>query len=370
MRIGFEAKRIVENNTGLGNYGRYVVEALSTFYPENEYILFAPKNKENPRLAKICQNPNIRFVFPKGVARIFSAIWRHCGLATTVAKTDVDIFHGPCNQITVGLNVKSVVTIHDVIFLRYPEYYQPIDRLIYKWKFGYACLNADKIIAVSECTKRDIQEFFNIPAEKIEVIYQGCHPSFGEAVSDDKKADVARKYALPKRFVLYVGSIEKRKNLLLVVKALRHLAQDVHLVAVGRKTSYKRKVEECVEQLGLTDRVHLLSSVGFEDLPAMYQLADIFVLPSFFEGFGIPIIEALSSGTPVVAARGSCLEEAGGPSSVYIDPNSETELAEALNDVWNNTAKQRQMIEAGYDYVKRFDARKMADDLMALYRRL
>ena len=413
MKIGFEAKRAIENNTGLGNYARYVIEALSTYYPQNEYLLFAPKKKENPRLAKIYRQPNIKFVFPDGIAKLFAPLWRHYGLAKTVSISGAEIFHGLCNQITVGLKgnvappqfhrypflrkcsfrvlnlthfgknlkprtwgfstfprVKSVVTIHDTIFLRYPKFYKPLDRLIYKWKFGYACRNADRIVAVSECTKRDIQKFFHVPAEKICVIYQGCHPAFSEIVSAEKKAVVAKKYELPPRFVLYVGSIEERKNLLLVVRALEHLPEEIHLAAVGRKTDYQSVVEECAEKSGVIDRLHILNNVSFEDLPAMYQLASVFVFPSFFEGFGIPIIEALSSGTPVIAARGSCLEEAGGPNSIYVDPNSETELAETLSSLWNNPAKCRQMVEAGHDYVKRFDAKKMADDLMLLYKTL
>ncbi|MDR2337108.1 MAG: glycosyltransferase family 4 protein [Deltaproteobacteria bacterium] len=370
MKIGFEAKRAVENNTGLGNYSRYVIEALATYYPDNEYLLFAPKQITNTRLEKIYRQPNIKFIFPQGIAKIFSALWRHCGLAKPVAQSRVDIFHGLCNQITVGLNVKSVVTIHDLIFLRYPQFYKPIDRLIYKWKFGYACRNADKIIAISESTKRDLQKFFQVPAKKIEVIYQGCHPAFAEEVSTTKKTAVLEKYQLPASFVLYVGSIEERKNLLLVVRALQYLPQKIHLVAVGKKTNYQRIVEEQAKKFNLTERLHLLNNINFEDLPALYQLAKIFVYPSFFEGFGIPIIEALSAGTPVVAAVGSCLEEAGGPNSIYIDPQSEAELANVLNDLLNNPTKCQQMIEAGKEYAKRFDAHKMANNLISLYNSL
>jgi glycosyltransferase involved in cell wall biosynthesis len=370
MEIGFDAKRAIQNNTGLGNYSRYIIETLSKYYPANNYILFAPKQKENSRLNIIFSRTNITFVFPRGMAKTFSSLWRIFGIKKDIRKHNPAIYHGLSNELPFGIRktgVKSVVTVHDLIFLRYPGYYKPVDRFIYRLKFQYACKKADKIIAVSECTKRDIISFFHIPEEKIAVVYQGCHPDFLIEVSEEKIAEIKNKYALPSRFILSVGTVEARKNLLLAVKALKNIPDDIHLVAAGKSTPYQLEVEKYAEKSGIKSRLHILNNVSFEDLPALYQSASVFVYPSFFEGFGIPVVEALSSGTPVIAATGSCLEEAGGPGSIYVNPNDDAGLPERMMEIINDKALAQRMIDAGKEYVKRFSEKTAASEIMTVY---
>ena len=370
MNIGFDAKRIVQNQTGLGNYGRYVIEILSMFHPDNHYYLFAPKQKKNDRLNLLHSKSNVAFVFPSGIDRIIPTIWRTTGVRKDLFNREIAIFHGLSNELPVGirhLKVKSVVSIHDLIFLRYPEFYNPIDRWIYRWKFQRACRIADKIIAVSECTKRDIMNFFSVPEEKIDVVYQGCHSQFRQIASNEKICEVREKYRLPNRFLLYVGSIESRKNLLLAVKALRRLPEDIHLVAIGKSTSYQAKVEAYMRQSGLESRVHIRNKFLFSDLPAVYQSATVFIYPSFFEGFGIPVIEAMSCGVPVIATTGSCLEEAGGPDSIYVNPEDDQELASRILEIANNASLANRMIESGKIYVKRFEDERIASDIIRVY---
>ncbi|MDR2497082.1 MAG: glycosyltransferase family 4 protein [Tannerellaceae bacterium] len=372
MNIGFDAKRAVQNNTGLGNYSRYIAEILVEHCPDNRYFLFAPKRRANERLRRLHELANCSFVYPSGADRLIPALWRSGGMVKDLKRCGIDVFHGLSNELPVGIGrckLKSVVSIHDLIFLRYPEFYRPIDRAIYRLKFEHACRAADKVIAVSECTKRDIVSFFGIPEEKIAVVYQGCHPQFQQRVPEEKMQEVRARYGLPEGFILSVGSIERRKNLLPAVKALR-LLPDVHLVAVGRSTPYLREVELYARRHGLSRRLHVLHNVSFADLPAVYQLARVFVYPSYFEGFGIPVIEALSCGIPVIAARGSCLEEAGGPASVYVDPDGEDELALRIGEILGDEALANRMIKAGKEYVGRFDDGKAAAELMRIYQSL
>jgi glycosyltransferase involved in cell wall biosynthesis len=373
MKIGFDAKRAVQNSTGLGNYSRYVIETLSNSYPQNEYLLFSPKRKENPRLAALKSMKNVHFIFPSGIWRFLSSFWRVLFIKPDLIAESVDIYHGLSNELPFGIRktgIKSVVTIHDLIFIRYPEHYRMIERLIHRWKlrkYRYACLHADKIIAVSECTKRDIISFFNIPPDKIEVVYQGCHPIFSKPVLQDKKDEITKKYKLQKRFILYVGSIVIRKNLLTAVHSLVEVDQDVCLVAIGQKSSYQKKVETFIAEYGLFDRVFIYNHVPFDELPAFYQLASVFVLPSVYEGFGIPVIEALSSGLPVIAATGSCLEEAGGEHSLYVDPYDHQSLAKQINRVLNEPELASTMSEKGKQYVRRFLDQETAQKLLRVY---
>lgn len=375
MRIGFDGKRAVQNFTGLGNYSRYIVDILCQFGPENEYVLYAPKKRENKRLDKLTkQYQQLQLSYPTTSSwKKFSSLWRVWGVTRQLEKEKIDIFHGLSNELPLNIHqseVKSIVTIHDLIFLRYPQYYHSIDRKIYTYKFRKACENADKIIAISECTKRDIIEFFRIPADKIEVVYQGCDPSFIHPVAEEKKREVRAKYQLPDHYILNVGSIEERKNALSAVQALMMLPEQIHLVIVGRHTEYTDKVKHFIKENKLEERVHIISNVPFDDLPAFYQLAEIFVYPSRFEGFGIPIIEALYSGIPVVAATGSCLEEAGGPDSIYVHPDDIKGMADALKQIYTDPERKKNMIEKGHSFAKRFSEEKQAEEILNIYKKL
>ncbi|MGL4780535.1 MAG: glycosyltransferase family 4 protein [Bacteroidales bacterium] len=375
MRIAFDAKRATHNGTGLGNYSRFVLNTLSTYNSDNEYLLFTPSEGKPSLRSKINNGLNIQYRFPKGFWKGFGvkSIWRSYGIVSDINLENMDIYHGLSNEIPFGLQksgVKSVVTIHDLIFLRYPEFYKPIDRLIYKFKFKRACQKADRVIAVSEMTKRDIVNFFNINPDKIDVIYQGCDNSFKVAAAEELKRQVKQKYQLPDNYILYVGTIESRKNLLLALKALKESSSKMPLVAVGRPTPYMNEVKQYIKENGLENLVTFLHGVPFGDLPAIYQQATIFVYPSFFEGFGIPIIEALYSGIPVIAATGSCLEEAGGPDSIYVNPNSVEQMRDAMSYLINNPDQRNKMIASGKQYAKLFDEENIALELQKLYNKL
>jgi glycosyltransferase involved in cell wall biosynthesis len=305
--IGFDGKRAATNFTGLGNYSRYVIKILSKYFPENAYKLYIPgeldlgaAGLEVPAVVAIRR--------PK--TSIFKSFWRSLGILRDLKSDAINIYHGLSNELPFGLkktSIASVVTIHDLIFLRYPQYYPWVDRMIYNYKFGYACRNADKIIAISEQTKSDILKFYHIPESRIEVIYQNCNPAFQQEVTIEMLEKVKNQYNLPSRYLLNVGTIEARKNLLLIVKALKNIPDDIFLVVIGRETSYSMKVREYISTQNLSERILFLKDVSPEDLPAIYRQAEMFIFPSEFEGFGIPIVEALHSGIPVIAATGSCL---------------------------------------------------------------
>ena len=375
MRIGFDAKRAVQNFTGLGNYSRYLIETLCRFYPENEYVLYAPKYKESRQFSSLMEKcPAIGCRLPKKGWKRFRSLWRTFGVTSRMEADGIDIYHGLSNELPLNIRsqrrTKTVVTIHDLIFIRYPQYYHPIDRWLYQYKYRKSCEKADAIIAISECTKRDIINYFHIRPDKIHTVYQGCDAAFSATATDGMKKEVQATYGLPPRYILNVGSVEERKNILLAVKAMPAIPEDVHLVIAGKRTPYTELVEAFVRTKHLEERVHLLHNVAFRHLPAMYQMAEIFVYPSRFEGFGIPILEALNSSVPVIAATGSCLEEAGGPDSIYIHPNDVEGMASALNQLLKNPEKREYMAEQGRKYADRFSEEQQAGQLMELYHSL
>ncbi|MFI5159307.1 MAG: glycosyltransferase family 4 protein [Sphingobacteriales bacterium] len=371
MKIGYDAKRAFLNNTGLGNYSRWLVKALAQYHPENTYYLYTPKVKPNPRLNFLQQFSNIKTVIPVG--KLIKSWWRSKGIVKDLQRDGINIYHGLSHELPIGIGesgIKSVVTVHDLIFIRFPEQFGRISRTIYRLKVAKACAVADKIIAISKKTKEDLLELLNVDAAKIKVIYQGCDPIFKVEQSAEKKKTVAKKYNLPVDFILSVGTIEERKNLLLLVKALQKVENNIPLVVVGKPTKYLKLVKEYLSVNNLNNKVIFLHSVEFTDLPAIYQLAKVFVYPSRYEGFGIPVLEAITSGTPVIAAKGSCLEEAGGDGSVYVDPDDPGDLADKLNAVMSNEHLREKMIIKGKEYSLNFEDAKLADQLIQLYKSL
>lgn len=373
MIVGFDGKRAVANFTGLGNYSRFVIGALNTKFQEFQYKIFAPKRKNNKEFKTLLQR-NTCDLYPQSrIAKALPALWRSKLILKDLKKEKVDIFHGLSGELPFGISktgIKSVVTIHDLIFRHYPQYYKPIDRTIYDYKFRKACNEADKIIAVSDCTKSDIISFYNIPEDKIVTIYQGCHPNFKSEPDAELVNEVKSIYNLPKRYIACVGTVEERKNLLLIAKAMAYLPKDIHLIAVGRKTAYAKEVEEFCDKNGLSDKVRIIEGVPFKYLPSIYHAAELFAYPSRFEGFGIPIVEAISAGLTGVAATGSCLEEAGGEGVVYVNPDSVEECAAALNCLLTDKDYKQSLIAKGKEHIKRFSPDTIAEEIMKVYKSL
>ena len=375
MKIGFDAKRAYHNYTGLGNYSRDLIQSLLKYCPENEYHLYSPKNGNNPRLQFITEYNNILTHFPaSNLHQVFKGLWRSVDLEKFLIQDQLEIYHGLSNEIPKrikGSKVKHVVTIHDLIFKRYPDTYKFLDRKIYDKKFKYAALNSDKIIAISEQTKRDIVQFYDVDPSKIEVIYQTCHKNFKKQYSEDFKEKVRKKYNLPSNFLLNVGTIETRKNLNALIQAIPTMKNNLTIVVVGGKTKYYDFLLSEIKRLNIDEnRIIFLENVSIEELPAIYQMANIFVYPSVFEGFGIPIIEALYSKTPVITTKGGCFSEAGGTHSIYIDTQNYVELGDAIDQLLTNQAQQRQMILEGEKYVQKFDSEKLTNQLCSLYERM
>ena len=373
--VGYDAKRIVRNATGLGNYCRTLVNDLAASAPPDWQLrLYAPDAGRDELRRRLVASERMQLVCPEGCRLpLQRAWWRTRAIIGDLRRDGVQLYHGLSGELPWGISragIPAVVTIHDLIFLRHPEYYPWLDRHFYAWKFRVACREASRIIAISDCTKRDIVSLGGVAPDRIDVVYQSCSPRFTAPLPADQAAEVCRRYRLPARFMLSVGTVEERKNLLLAVRALPLLPAELHLVAVGRPTPYARLVEREAAQLGVGARLHLLQGVTDADLHALYQTAEVFVYPSRYEGFGIPVIEAIHSGLPVVAATGSCLEEAGGPDSLYVSPDAPDALAAAVVRVLRGAAERASRVSLSRQYVRRFEGSDVAAQVLGVYRRV
>ena len=370
--IAFDGKRALFNFTGLGNYSRYAITSLATAHPEEHFSVYA--HKPVPAPLPFERPGNVDIVTPSTLyGRKLGSLWRHWGgLASQLRADGVSIYHGLSNELPLDIrhaHLPSVVTIHDLIFRRIPENYKRVDRELYDFKFRHAARSATRIIAISKRTRDDIIDLYDIPSSRIDVVYQGCNPLFSLPVGVDELRRVRTTYSLPDTFISMVGTVEQRKNQLLVVEALRALPAEVSLVIVGRgRNNYGRLLSDTVKRLGLSSRVKWLTGVPTTDLPAIYSLSAFAAYPSRYEGFGLPVIEALSCSVPVIAATGSCLEEAGGPGALYVSPDSPEEFAAAATRLLSDTALRETMSKAGRQYIKRFCPENFVRLTMQTYR--
>lgn len=369
MKLGFDAKRVFHNTTGLGNYSRDTLRILANQFKGNRYVLYSPKQG---RVSRLQIEQNMIVTLPKErVWQKLNSLWRQKAIVKDLLQDKIEVYHGLTNELPVGIEkteIKSVVTIHDLIFIRYPKLYSYIDGKIHLKKIKRASQIADKIIAISEQTKKDLIDFLEVKEDKIEVVYQGCHAAFKENYTEIEKQAVAKKFSLPEKYLLNVGTIQERKNLLTVVKAIRKTNH--HLVVVGRDTIYAQKVRAYIQKHKMEDRVHFLMGVAMDELAMIYQMANIFVYPSIFEGFGIPIIEALYSKTPVISSIGSCFSEAGGTDSIYIKPKDKVALKKAIQRIEDSEALRNKMMTNGYKYAQRFNDDAIGEELMKVYQKL
>ena len=335
MTIGYDAKHIVCDNTGPGSYGRTLINDIAeAATPGMTFNLYTPERGDAGLRRQITPRQNVKFAYPEaGINPIAKALWRTRGIVADLVHDGVKLYHGLAGELPVGIReagIKTVVTIHDLIFMRHPEWYSWVERKFNEWN-------------------------------------QSCGTRYKMREGEKKMQEVHTDYMLPERYIVSVGTVEERKNVLLAVKAMRLLPEDVSLVIVGKPTAYCEKVKRYVAQNGLSGRVMFLHNVPIDDLPAIYQMAEACVCPSRYEGFGLPVIEAIQSGLPVVACTGSCLEEAGGNATLYVDPDDVYGMADAMKLTLKGAPGRDERIAAGRQYISRFENNNVAQQVLAVY---
>ena len=303
MKIGFDAKRYYHNLTGLGNYSRTLVGGLQKLFPDNEYVLYDE-----------------------------SSLTRTFSLGKKAAKDGCDIYHGLSNEIpfdlSKGRRPVSIVTIHDVAWLTFPDMYHWADRKIYNWKNGSSCRRADQVLAISESTKRDVIRFYGVKEDKVKVIYQPVQEYYytplADEICDKLIEEHFGKQGLPP-FILYVGSINSRKNLLGALQALALIPKENRplLLIIGNGREYRKECEAFIVKNSLEAYTRIETNIHNNQLlQALYTRAMLFIYPSFYEGFGLPVVEAALQQTPVITTTVSSLPEAAGPDACLIDPHA------------------------------------------------
>lgn len=366
MKIGFDAKRLFQNYTGLGSYSRNIVESLQKIFPENEYHLYTPKAVRNTDTEVFFDKT--KFVIHESKAS-FKSYWRSFSILQDLKRDKIDVFHGLSAELPFGIKksgIKSVVTIHDLIFKYFPRDYKLIDRIIYNFKSKYACQNANEIVSISEYTYRDIQRTYGIEKEKITVVYLPVNNRFSEGIKKENLLELKSRFNLPEKYFLYVGSVNGRKNLKLIIEAMALIKEEerIPLVVVGSGKKYLEETKILIQQKSLIDDIIFLKNISNEDLPKIYKLCSFFVFPSVYEGFGLPVLEAIQSGKLVMVSEDTSLVEVTGNCGLVLPQNDILKWSDAILQ----QSKQVSKVNCK-EHLNNFSSEVILRQLMGVYKR-
>jgi len=373
MRIGIDARSILKQRTGVGNYTFNLIKHLSRLDGENRYVLFYSHHLNVKSVIPEMEKRNFenRFIrFPNKLLNFMWATVKWPKIDRFVGK--VDVYHSPTFCLNALARGRSLFTIHDLNFLAYPRFAIRSGRWHYAFKIKSYAEEADAIIAVSRSTKAEILKYLKVPEEKIQVIYEGCSPAFRPLPRDESKRKIREKYNIPGDFILYVGTLEPRKNLKGLIQAYHRsrAREDFLLVLAGGKGWKYKHIFRLVSQLDLKDKVIFTGYVPDSDLPALYSSASLFVYPSFYEGFGLPPLEAMACGIPVIVSRTTSLPEVVGDAGVYVDPMEVEQISTAIDTVLADAQLRHTLQKRGLKRAKLFTWEKTARETLKLYRKL
>lgn len=371
MRIAIDLSPVVHHKAGLARYARTLTEHLIALDRAHEYLAFT-----HGRFGADALSPGLR-ALPHTNIPLDARPWRmgvwlaHAfGVSMDRVMPRADIFHATEHLLPPLKNAQTVFTLHDLIFRFFPEYHLPLNRWFLTNAMPHFLHRADAIIAVSECTKRDAIRFYNIPPEKITVIYEGVNPALRPVADPNRLAQIRARYAKNQPFILFVSTIEPRKNISTLVDALRALRQcglAHRLLVAGRKGWLYQGTFDHVKQAGMSDVVDFLDYVPDADLPALFAACDAFVFPSLYEGFGLPPLEAMACGAPVICSNTSSLPEVVGDAALLIDPRNVGEMANAIERVVANRTLRDALRAKGFRQAAKFSWERAARETRQVY---
>ena len=369
MRIALDVGPITAMRTGVGNYCHYLLKHLLALGTGDVFLGFS-SGSVRVELGAMAHKVRCRhFPLP---TRVVYRLWDH--LAWPKVDTwlgGADIYHATNYFLAPTQSARRVVTIHDLAFMAAPELCSPKISGLFARHVGRFIQEADAVIACSESTKADILKFCPVDASKVRVVYEAVDEDFSAMDRDEARQRVQAQFALAEPYILFVGTLEPRKNLPLLLKAFARIANDVpHALVLAGGTGWNAgPIFETIELLKLADRVRLLGFVRTTtDLSALYSAADAFAFPSRYEGFGLPILEAMTCGCPVVAADNSSIPEVAGGAALLCPADDEKPFAKALRAAVSDEALRARLSDAGREQAKRFSWRLCAEQTMAVYR--
>lgn len=371
MRIGFDVRPFLKEETGVGIYYKNLLYNLAQIDQLNEYFLFSSSFKDRFPLQKVPSFAKRHFRDFSIPVKVVNQFWYNFFWPPLdfFFKTKLDLSHSP-TPLILPTKGKTVVTVYDLFFMDFPHKTDRETRKFFFRKTKKALQKADGVIAISEFTKNKTIEIFGLDEEKVRVIYLGVDPEFK---SENLPGEVEKKPSLPPSFILFVGAFEPRKNLLNLIEALKIIHKEykeMFLVLAGREGQDSLSVKERIRQNGLVPWVKMAGYISQKELISFYRKASVFVFPSFCEGFGLPLLEAMACGLPVAASQAPAIPEVAQEAALYFDPNSPEEMAEKIIMILEDESIRQDLISKGKQRAHNFDWKDTAAETLAFYNQI
>ncbi len=369
MHIGIDFTCAARERAGIGRYARELIRAQSRLDRVNQYRLFVPRDAHDDLLA-FDWPPNFSIVRAPFTERMLAALWHRARVPLPVESFigRVDVFYSPDFLLPPTWARRKLVTVHDLSYVRLPECFPVALKRYLDRAVPHSVEHADLILADAESTKRDLVSIYQVPPERVDVLYSGVDARFCPQVDQASRARIREKYKLERPYLLSVSTIQPRKNYVRLIKAFSRLVPNlpssVSLVIAGGNGWMYEQVYQTVEQLGLQDRVSILGFTPDEDLAPLYAMATLFVYPSLYEGFGLPVAEAMACGLPVVCSNASSLPEVGGDAVLYFDPCDVDAMADAIRRALADETLRKELRTKGLEQVKQFSWERAAEGLL------
>ena len=371
MRIGFDLRPFLKEETGVGVYVRNLLFALARIDVEDEFFLFSSSWKDRFSPDRLPPFARKRFLDRRIPVRVLDCLWSRVQRPTLEALfgTKLDLTHSP-TPLFLPSRGKRIVTVHDLFFLDRPEMADRQARTDFARKAGRHIRGADGIVTVSEFTRRQVLERFGVDGARVRAIPHGLAEEWRREPDPGILRRLRAELDPPQRFLLFVGALEPRKNLPRLIEAIGILSArglNVPLVVAGRPGGDSARVSEMIERRGLSPLVRVVGYLDEERLRALFRLATIFVYPSIFEGFGLPVIEAMASGLPVAASNASAIPEVAGGAALLFDPLNAEDIAEKVGVLWEDEPFGKFLVEKGRRRAEAFDWARTAASTLEFY---
>ncbi len=365
MRIGIDVSVLREKARGVGHYLVNIISRFHKFAENDKFYLYSPK----PIAYDFSDLPDKHLRWGKTI--LPGAFWLQTQAKRFIKKDRLDVFFGPAHILPLRLpaGMRKILAVHDLVSILYPQTMANYNRFVHHLFFKESVKQSDQLITMSEYTKQSLIDNFHICHEKITVIYEGVSSIF-QPLPKEKVQEVLQRYQITKPFFLAVGTLEPRKNYPVLLHAFRNFANDYILVIIGKKGWKAADIYQTIRTLQLEDKVKILGYVNINELPSFYNGAEIFIFPSIYEGFGLPLVEAMACGAPVICSNASCLSEIGGDAVKYFHPCDSEELKAKIQELLQSPQLRQELQEKGKNRARKFDWDLTAQKTLAVLKGL
>jgi len=372
MKIAIDVRTVLPNRSGVGNYVLNLIQNLRQVDPDPVYYFLAQK-KNLSLLGNLAREQNPLLTIFSHENHPLSDFWEHFILPIRLERMGINVFHGPASLIPFRKDhCGLVVTIHDLVAFLFPETIPLKYGAYMRYLLRQAVKKADKIIAVSYHTKQDLIRILKVPLDKIVVIHEAPSPIFSPYDKKEARARLKQQYGITKKFIYHLGNIEPRKNLIVLLEAFTRVCQDLgneyQLVVSGQKGWLTRSLSHFLKNYPAQDQVLFTGYVPMEHIPLFMNGAELFIFPSLYEGFGLPVLEAMSCGTPIISSNRSSIPEIVGSAGILVDPTDIQELADRIIGLLRNPEEKRRLSQLGKEQSALFSWHEAARKTLDVYR--